>query len=397
MKKSFLFIAIPVVIILCGAGLFSCSGKIEVSSDPQEARKASTPALDVFIENSGSMDGYMCAGSQLKDAVYDYVSDLNRATDTTRLYYINSQMIPYKGTLQSYVKDLDPAKFHQAGGNLSSTDLGVIIGNVLKKVNDNTVCMLISDCILDLPSKDAQKFLTNCEITIKEEVINTLKRVPDLGIEILKLSSDFTGKYFYPGGEVEMLNNVKRPYYIWIFGNKYQLAALNRKVPFDRLVKYNLQGISSFSGESTIPYEIKNKNLTGGIINLKGGRYEATILADFSSTLQPAGEVQNKLNYSFHRAGLTVEGVYPISDKNSPYTHYVNITIPKDAKVVEEELIFNSPKMPKWVKESNDETGGDIKKNLDKTTGIKYLIQGVEDAFRDENVSAKMRFKIKNK
>lgn len=397
MKRLFIIIPIVFIVILLVLGS-SCSNSIEVTAEESKATDVSKPpVLEVFIENSGSMDGYMCNGSQLKDAVYDYVSDLNRSTDTTRLYYINSQIIPYKESLKSYVKDLTPANFRQAGGNLSSTDLGVVIGKVLNKVDENTVCMFVSDCILDLPSKDAQKFLTNCEISIKDDVINTLKRVPDLGVEILKLNSDFDGKYFYPNGEVEMLTGVQRPYYIWIFGNKYQLAYLNKKVPLDRLVKYNLNGISAFSDESVIPYEIKNSSLTGGVINLKNSVYEAIIRADFSATLQPDGIIQDKLNYSFHNQGIKVEGVYPVSDKKSPFTHFVRISIPKEARVVEEELIFNTPKLPKWVKDSNDETGKNVKNNLDKTTGIKYLIQGVADAYQESEISAKMKFRIKKK
>ncbi|MDE6258938.1 MAG: hypothetical protein K2M53_11215 [Muribaculaceae bacterium] len=397
MKRVFWLL--PCLIIMVLVSVISCGGdKIEVSSESGQLPEAKgAPSVDVFIENSGSMDGYMCNGSQLKDAVYDYVSDLNRSTDTTRLYYINSQIIPYKGNLKSYIKDLNPEQFKLSGGDLTSTNLGEVMGSVLKKVNDKTVCIFISDCILDLPSKDAQKFLTNCEITIKDEVINTMKRIPDLGVEILKLTSDFNGKYFYPNGSVEMLENVQRPYYIWIIGNKYQIAKLNKRVPLDRLVKYNLKGICAFVGETTIPYEIQNQNLTGGVVTPKGDRYEATIRADFSGTLQPSGTVQDKANYSFHQRGVTVEGVYPISDKKSLYTHYVNISIPKDMKVVEEELIFNSPKMPKWVNESNDESGMNVKANLDKTTGIKYLVQGVADAYRDEEISSKMKFRVTKK
>ena len=32
------------------------------------------------------MDGYMFAGSELKDAVYSYISGLSTHTDTTELY-----------------------------------------------------------------------------------------------------------------------------------------------------------------------------------------------------------------------------------------------------------------------------------------------------------------------
>ena len=80
-----------------------------------------TVALNVYMENSGSMDGYMCSGSMLKDAVYDYVSDAKKATTVCNLYYINSQVIPYNGPLDSYIKDLTPTSFAKAGGNRSNT------------------------------------------------------------------------------------------------------------------------------------------------------------------------------------------------------------------------------------------------------------------------------------
>lgn len=38
--------------------------------------------------------------------------------------------------------------------------------------------------------------------------------------------------------------------------------------------------------------------------------------------------------------------------------------------------------MPDWVIESNDDSGIDINDNLNKTTGIKYLINGVADAYK---------------
>lgn len=372
-----------------------CQKKIEVDSIAVSSTiKTDKPDLKVFIENSGSMDGYMCNGSQLKDALYDYVSDLNRSTDSTELYYINSAIIPYKSDLTSYIKDLTPSKFHQAGGNTSNTDLGSLIAKVLETVNDSTVSIFVSDCILDLPSKDAQKFLTHCEIRIKEEIINAQKRIPDLGVEILKLSSDFNGRYFYPNGKVETLNGVKRPYYIWILGDKNYLAKLNSDVPLSMLVKYNLGGVVSFSNQSSIPFEIKNKNLTGSIVTSTHGDYHITILADFRTTLQPDGVIQDKSNYMFNNSNLVIDGVYPISDKNSKFTHFLNFTIPNGTQIAQDCLIFNSPKLPSWISESNDETGDNIHNNLDKTTGIKYLIQGVADAYKNETVCTKMNFNV---
>lgn len=381
-----------VVVANCGHSKIKVSSTTVPSSIP-----TNNPCLKVFIENSGSMDGYMCDGSQLKDAVYDYVSDLNRNTDVTKLYYINSQIIPYKGNLTSYIKDLNPESFHKAGGNTANTDLGSIIASVLGIVNDTTVAIFVSDCILDLPAKDAQKFLTNCAIRIKDEVINAQKRVPDLGVEILKLTSDFSGKYFYPNGAVEMLKGEKRPYYIWIFGNKNYLAKLNAAVPLSQLTKYDLCGVVAFSNQSAVPYDIFNNALTGKTIVSSHGDYHVTIQADFGTTLQPNGIVQDKGNYTFNNSTIIVDGVYPISDVKSKYSHFIKFTIPKGTAIAQDCLTFHAPKLPSWVSESNDETGANIQSNLDKTTGIKYLIQGVADAYKNEKISTTFNFNVKRK
>lgn len=398
MKQTLNTLLFCIAVILLAAITGCIHDKIEVSSTPEEsAMPSKNPCLKVFIENSGSMDGYMCDGSQLKDVVYDYISDLNRVSSKTELYYINSKLIPYNGNLTNYIKALNPAAFKKAGGNMSNTDLGDLIANVLNEVNDTTVCIFISDCILDLPAKNAQKFLTNCEIRIKDEVVSAQKRVPDLGVEILKLSSDFNGKYFYPNGTIEILKDVKRPYYMWIFGNKNYLSKLNAVVPFSQLAKYDFNGIVAFASQSNVPFDIFNNALTSKIVVPAHGDYHITIQADFRATLQPDGVVQDKGNYTFNNSTIVVDGIYPISDPKSKYSHFIKFTIPKGTNVAQDCLSFNTPKMPSWVSESNDDTGTNIHDNLSKTTGIKYLIQGVADAYKNETVCTTFNFNVKRK
>lgn len=397
--KSISWITRSLLILLC-VFLYGCQQKIEVSpTDPPYVHPDSIkpPLLKVFIENSGSMDGYMCDGSQLKDAIYDYVSELNRYTDTTELFYINSTIIPYKGNISEYIKDLNPSSFRQAGGNRANTDLGSIIATILENLSDTTVSVFVSDCILDLPSKNAQKFLTNCEIQIKEVIVSARKKIPNLGVEVLKLTSDFNGKYYYPNGEVEELKDVKRPYYIWIFGDKKWLAQLNKRVPFSMLEKYGLGGVVPFADISDIAYDIQNQYGNGGVIVPRNGEYKARIYADFSTTLQLDGTIQDKSNYEFNNENLIVDGIYPISYENSRYTHFINFSIPEGTRIAQDCLIFYAPKMPLWVVESNDTTGVNISNNLDKTTGIRYLIQGVADAYKTEKVCTKIKFNVKRR
>ena len=61
------------------------------------------------------------------------------------------------------------------------------------------------------------------------------------------------------------------------------------------------------------------------------------------------------------------------------------------------ELNFHYPSVPSWVEVSNDDFGQNVTKNLDKTTGLKYLVKGVAEAYKDYPVSRGIAFNLKNK
>lgn len=114
------------LILFCISG---CSHKIEVYEldQPPCCPRVCNPKVKVFMENSGSMDGYMTEGSMLKDAVYSYIIDLMPLSDTIELNYINSRIIPFKGTTKQYIKALNPGSFKKYGGDRSNSDLSNIL------------------------------------------------------------------------------------------------------------------------------------------------------------------------------------------------------------------------------------------------------------------------------
>ena len=389
-----IIIALSGLLLLTNCG----SNKIEVSSEPRNSTIDKTPpTIKVFLENSGSMDGYMCDGSQLKDAMYAYLSDLKLCSSSLELNYINSKIIPFNGGLDSYIKGLNPISFKTAGGNRSNTDLREIIKNVISNTNDTSISIFISDCILDLPTKNAQDFFTNCQISIKISVISGRDSVPNFGVVVAKLTSKFTGKYFYPNSTVENLNDVTRPYYMWIFGNSNIIANILYNAPLDDLQKYGFEDMISFVTINDIPFDINNKTTTSKIINPTNGYYLATIRADFRTTLQPNNIIETSSNYTFYDSSIAIETIQPITANNSEYTHYITIKIPQESKTIEEVLTFNSPRISNWVYNSNDDSGTDIKNNLSKTTGIKYLIEGIADAYKKDKLLTTCKFNIKHK
>lgn len=388
-------------VAVCASMIFSiaCENKIVVTPDvtsSSSSEEASLPRLKVYVENSGSMDGYMCDGSQLKDAVFDYVSDLSQSTSPPHLYYINSDTLPYRGSLASYIKTMNPAGFCAVGGNRAHSDMSDMLRMIIGGLSENDVALFISDCILDLPGVNAKDFLTNCQINIKNTFINGRKHHPRLAVEIIKMESDFTGRYFSQNG-VETLQGVKRPYYIWVMGNEEHLAMLNKNAPIADLRKYGLKGTVAFTGLQQIPFDIKNRSLTSGVVNPTKGQYLVTIRADFKKTLQQDNVILDKRNILLSHPGVKIEGIYPITDANSAFTHFIQLSLPKDINTSTTTVTLCAPPLAAWVKETNDTMGVDIKKHLNQTTGILQLVQGVSDAYKKENTIANIRFTVKRR
>ena len=358
--------------------------------------------LKIFIENSGSMDGYMCSGSELKDAVYSYASSLSSYADTTELNYINSRIIPYKYDMRRFIKDLDPYHFHVAGGNTSNSDIAAMFESVLNQTDDHTVSIFVSDCILDVPNGDAMDFFENRSIDIRNAFAKHLNKHSDLGVEIFCLESTFDGRYYYSAGS-ELLKNVKRPYYMWVIGNKNILAHLNKQVPPFTEIKHGIKNYFAFSTNSNIPFEITNtKNIAKGnqCVPTKNsdGDYEFLIKTNLRKTLQGADVLANPSNYATITSGIIVNGITELPNSStSSFTHIINVIITNTSKSYAERITLKPLYAPNWLEEANDDSGKDVRNNINKTTGIKYLVQGVADAYKKQEQLVDFKFVVNNR
>lgn len=356
--------------------------------------------LKVYIENSGSMDGYMCNGAELKDAVYGYVSTLSSYADTTELNYINSKIIPYRNEIKSFIRDLDPHHFHIAGGNTSNSDIAAMFEDILNQTDNNTISIFVSDCILDVPNGDATDFFENRSIDIRNAFTKHLNKFVDLGVEIFRLESTFKGWYYYSQGK-EFLDNVKRPYYMWVIGNKNILANVNKQVPFSE-IRHGVKNYFAFSTNSVVPFEITNtKGIAKGTSCVPsktiGGNYEFLIKTNLQSTLQGTEVLTNSLNYNTITSGITVNEVTELSGSSaSLYSHIISVIITNTRKSFAERISLKPLSVPTWLEDANDDLGRDIKKNIDKTTGIKYLVQGVADAYKKQEQLMEIKFVVNN-
>lgn len=347
--------------------------------------------LKVYVENSGSMDAYMCAGSNLKDAVFDYVSDLKRLTTSCSLYYINSKVIPYNGELKSYIKDLTPQSFAMAGGDLGNTDLRDIFEKIIRANGKQCVSVFVSDCILDIP-ENAIDFFGNCQVSIKNTFNEALSANPGLGVEIIKLESKFEG-YWYCGHNRELLKDVKRPYYIWVIGDQRYLADFNKKVPVENIIG-GIKEYSAYAAPQKIPFDITKSTY----VTNHSGKINVEVLINLRGSLQSGTMCKNTALYkSANPAQVTVASVNEITDASNRYSHVVTLEIENPETLKLETLTFSYPYLATWVSNSDDTIGANVKNNLDKTTGLMALIKGVAEAYKNSTTYGSVSFELKNK
>ena len=347
--------------------------------------------LKVYVENSGSMDAYMCAGSNLKDAVFDYVSDLKRLTTSCSLYYINSKVILYNGDLKSYIKDLTPQSFARAGGNRRNTDLRDIFDTIISANSKQTVSVFVSDCILDIP-ENATDFFGNCQVSIKNTFNEALSSNPDLGVEIIKLESKFDG-YWYCGHNSTYLTDVKRPYYIWVIGDQRYLAEFNKKTPVENIIG-GIKEYSAYAAPHKIAFDMNRRTY----VTNHSGKINVEVLVNLRGSLQSSDLYKNTAQYkSANPSQVSVVSVSEITDALSPYSHVITLEIDNPETLKLETLTFSYPYLATWVSESDDTTGANVKDNLDKTTGLMALIKGVAEAYKNSTTYGSVSFELKNK
>lgn len=128
------------------------------------------------------------------------------------------------------------------------------------------------------------------------------------------------------------------------------------------------------------------------------GKYRILLKANMGSTLQDDQILCDIENYENLNAFVNVEKIDRILAKRSLYTHLLTLIVDKrELKSAGEKLSLNSLKYPDWLESVNDDSGKDVTKNMDKTTGIKYIVQGVADAYKTNSELAEMRFVISKK
>ena len=381
--------------------LSSCGNGIEIKWNRSNVPiSESRPELKVYIENSGSMDGYMCDGSEFKDAVYDYVSSLSSYCNSTKLNYINSVIVPYKGTIRDFIWNLTPKTFAKVEGSHANSELSKMLSDIISGMNSNSVSVFVSDCILDVPQGNADNFFRITQTDIKNSILSKVAKDKNFAVEIIQLKSKFVGNYYGTDGTT-VLKGDKRPYYIWIMGDKNKITYLNTVVKISNIQHGYEHGVSCIT-PSEVGFDIFNEFLKTDTRQTDAGRkikinkgnngYTVLIKANLYPTLMDDKTILDLTSYKTINPTVKVIKAETINDKM--YPHLLTLNVSNNIKSVGEMITISSNTLPQWVITSNDDPGKNIKHHISQTSGIKYIIGGVCDAYSSYEYKASIKFTI---
>ncbi|SJZ77543.1 hypothetical protein SAMN04488128_1011550 [Chitinophaga eiseniae] len=373
----------------------------------------------IFIENSGSMNGYVTVNSAFKNAVMGFITDLKTKDIASQLniYYINKQICPQKENAQPneikyFFQNLNPVSFNASGCGTTTSYIPEIIKRVADSVKTD-VNVLISDFIFSDSEGTSPAYLEAAQHTIKLYLAEALMS-QNFATVIVKLNSNFDGKYYIESKRPAVADfsghPISRPYYMVIFGKPAQLRPMLDKINFGQYKGYENSCYLFPPGKQSIDAKI--------VLNDKIGQFQASFPAtnlminhaamgndrngekvfQFSlaanldhlktdkNYLLDVSQYELPVNYRL----VSVKETGPLAGPGlEGYTHL--FTLQTTALQPDQDVYLRlKPRLPGWVEASstNDDSNPADTLQQHKTFGFAYLVKGMSDAYTNHYADA---------
>jgi len=413
----FFYALFSLLLILCGCSGGSSSAEktktksSEETQTPVEETQPDKPVsinrVNLYLETSASMNGYLNGATDFKSTVADLVSGLDALENDGMISNTGFFLIPKDTTLEKIADAeafLNLLKTPQiaAGANSLIVDIFTMLQS---RNNAQTVNIFISDFILS-------DFDINNKSIIQGQVSRIFNRYEKANIatSVYGFMSDFTGKYYpYPKG-VQQYSKVQRPFYIWMFGNSQKVDALNKALkkngfsPEEELhfgFEFNAKptfSVMNYAGKEGDFVVSRNNQGIEDVELFKGRTMEVGLGMDLSAFPDKL-TAKRYLTSNLRLEGKNVEGsivsVEPIDavslqksdnalvEKNN-LTHLVTIQISSiKGKQGSFDLALAKKDSP-WYEEWNTNNDSEQETNEGKTFALAYLIGGVKQAYQDD-------------
>ena len=376
--------------------------------------------INVYLENSGSMNGFINQNSDFQDAFQRLTVLLKHHYEERNLSmnYINTKIHPRpKPTnvdLLDFAEQLVEPQQFKSVGNVGSTDLNNIIDMILSEIENDEISILVSDCIYSISgSGTTTSMLATCKNKTFSHFLTKSRTFSDLSTLIIAMNSSFSGNYWdyiHPSGAASQVLNCSRPYYICVFGSSSAVNNFNEKISVEELNGYADRLLLTTVDKISLDYSTLSTSYKAGQFRMRAentlsvlrksgdGRFEFAIAANMANIPMTDVEKMNISNYETSNPNYAVTNVIPIED-NMPginpndratinrinATHILCISNNGPLSPTNLQIKVKNT-LPTWV--SNQSSIDDTKIGVDndeqsKTFGLEYFVKGMFDAYRE--------------
>jgi hypothetical protein len=391
--------------------------------DNKDAGRDTTPVnINIYIENSKSIDGYLNGQTEFRTVLDGLLVKIKYLYDeeNIHLHYINEGVHPIKEEISSFIAQLSPQTINV--GKRSSTNLNNIFQQILERTDNATISVLISDCIYSIKGTNTTELLSREKNTIKDAFMTKSKNSGlNLATNILQFHSKFLGTYYNyknKNSGVKLTNKI-RPYYICMIGNSGLLSDFNTKIRYAELKGYrnnvflNAEDYSSAINYTVLratkrqgkfkPVKSKDKKSYNGIeepeTTGRNSGFHFALALDLKPLPVSYNILNDTTNYIVTKGNFKIENIYSsieldALDKSDPViknavksmSHIIEFKATRKAFSSMSFAMKKAVSLPEWIENSNTENDSDINNKADeqtlgKTFGIKYMIEGIAEAY----------------
>lgn len=337
------------------------------------------PVVNVFVENSPSMDGYVADGTFLK-VLGNLITDVEASAKKVNLYIIsdprydevvgNSHLTQIMSKPQGmFSRDFQNSYSARKLGRSGKSQLDKILSYVVNNNRQGDVSIFLSDMIFSDNKVSPQ------------DVLYRIFSKKDISMILYRFEGTFSGKYYYESPtkkKVEDIVTGKRPFFICVLSdNMKTLRDINQ---FESLKRKDLSSSSVLFTKEPIVFEEKKDCSRKD----SKGHYNFTIKVNLAELPLDEGYVENIENYSTRRYFLqSIESDgFSESEKSHKLKLYTN--------VAPQHFVINlDKKKGDWIDKYSTIDDYPIDNNINKTYKLDELLSGLYLAYGFSDVANK--------
>lgn len=380
-----------------------------LSSKQDSTVSLSNCTVSFYMENSGSMDGYVNGETEFKDVLGRMIVNAHHFCKSTDLYFINDQIYKADSDVVNFIQMLNPSKIKV--GRVGSTDVNRIFRNILSQTKGDTLSILFSDCIYSV--KNVTNELDNAKNATTAAFLDATKENPNFATIVLQFQSQFDGIY-YDRMDNKLQCHSLRPYYVVMLGDKDCLAKLYKEIKVEDmpllLNRFFLSTeswtldesntcpiISDYSNARRIKPCKNMMDIQEIALDREYGNLEFAFGIDLEGIFTNPAYLEDATNYAVSPEDYQVVEVVKPSPaamgdfSTAPKMPYVlRLSVPAN-KCTSKITVSLKNKLPKWVEESNLPDDLNTLPLSTQSFAIQKMMEGIYNAY---DISGKDIFKF---